>query len=133
MKLAIPVLKVEGLKSLISEHFGQANFFLIIEVPSDTSYQAEFTREDIDTLDSKISVIRNLVENSCKAIVELLLQQQIDALIVMIIGPPPFQLLKQQGIRIYHSSSQKVIGDLIQDYLNNKLEELPNAYCPGLE
>ena len=133
MKLAIPVLKIEGLKSIISEHFGQANFFLIIEVPSDTSHQAEFTREDIDTLDSKISVIRNLVENRCKGIVELLLQQQIDALIVMIIGPPPFQLLKQQGIQIYHSSSQKVIGDLLQDYLNNKLEELSNAYCPGLE
>jgi predicted Fe-Mo cluster-binding NifX family protein len=133
LKVGIPVLKVEGLKSIISEHFGQANFFLIIEIPSDTLHQADFTREGMDILNLKISVIRNLVENSCKAIVELLLQQEIDALIVMIIGPPPFQLLKQQGIRLYHSSSQKVIGDLLRDYLNNKLEELPYAYCPGLE
>ena len=100
MRVAIPIKKDEGPYSKISGHFGQAKYFIIIdlnlaEIPDNLS------PTDIDLWNFEYYVVQSQPEQGCTTRVDLLIRNKIEILIIEAIGGKPFALFKRHGVTIY--------------------------------
>lgn len=117
----------DGLNSEISGHFGQAEFFAIVEI-NELQGNKVVRDEEIPSLVKNVSVIRNLIEHACGSLVDLLMANKIDVLLVEGIGGRPFELFRQNGVRVY-AGAFGTLREIIRDYLNGMLQELESASC----
>ena len=128
MRIAIPIVKDEGLYSEVSGHFGQAEYFMIIDLKLEMDGQEFVQSTDVEALNLEYFVVQKEGGPACRAGVDLLLNNKIDILLVEAIGGNPFNSLKQSGIKIY-SGAIGIVKEVLQKYLKDDLEELKEGAC----
>jgi len=83
---------------------------------------------DIEKLNLELSVVENFAEHACASLVDLLMNSNIDILLVEGIGGRPFELFKQNGVRIY-TGAFGTVRKILRYFLNRMLQELQTASC----
>ena len=117
MKIVIPVINNDGLDAQLSEHFGRAPYFTVIE------------------LDEKYSVINQRIESNsgehftgdghhstCSHPYRILMFNP-DALITYGLGPRALNIFQKANVAVMRAKSSTVRG-VLAEYSNNELEEL---------
>lgn len=127
MRVGIPILRENGLDSEISGHFGQAPYFIIVELEK-REEKGIIRDDDIKSIVIDYSIIRNLAEHACGSLVDLLMSNKVDIVIVEGIGGRPFQLFKQNGVKIFAGAFGTII-EVLRDFLNGLLQELQAGSC----
>ena len=84
--------------------------------------------DDIEGLVENFSVIRNLTEHACGSLVDVIVSNDVNALIVEGIGGRPFMLFKQNSVKIFAGGVGK-IKEVLRDFLNGMLQELQGGSC----
>ncbi len=119
MKIAISSIG-KTLESEVDTRFGRCSYFLIVEV---------------DKNSKKIKGFK-AIENTAKAQMggagitagEMVANQKVDAVITINTGPRAFSVFEQLGIKVYRGEGK--VKEVIQEFLDGKLEELTNATGP---
>ena len=127
LRVAIPIKKDEGLDSKTSGHFGQAEYFIIIDLKV-TEKSKSLSSTDIDQWSPQYYVVQSLPEQGCTTRVDLLIGNKIDILLVEAIGGKPFALFKRHGITIYGGAIGNIKA-VLNKFLSHKLEELKEGLC----
>ncbi len=117
MKIAISSTG-NNLESEVDARFGRCSYFLIVEIE-----------------DNKIKDFK-AIENTAKAQMggagitagEMVANQKVDAVITTNTGPRAFSVFEQLGIKVYRGEGK--VKEVIQEFLDGKLEELTNATGP---
>jgi len=128
LRIAVPIVKDDGLNSEMSGHFGQAEFFLIINLKEKPEGMKIVREENIDDLVLGVSTVKNLTEHACASLVDLLMSHNVDVLLVEGIGGRPFEMFKQNGVKVY-TGAFGTLKEVLRDYLNGMLQELETASC----
>lgn len=115
MKLCIPIMEDHGLKSVISDHFGGAPFFMIV-----------------DTENNGPQTIKNENEHHAHGMcqpIKSLSGYEIDAVVCSGIGAGALNKLNASGIKVFKSSRGKV-EDLLTAFNQGGLPEFtPGTTC----
>lgn len=127
MRVAIPIRKDEGLSSKVSGHFGQAEYFIIIDLKNPEELKS-LSPTEFDQWDTQYYMVQNLSEQGCTTRVDLLIGNKIDILLVEAIGGKPFNLLKRHGVTIY-GGAIGTIKAVLKKFLSDRLEELKEGLC----
>ncbi|MDD1779262.1 MAG: hypothetical protein LUQ65_13935 [Candidatus Helarchaeota archaeon] len=127
MRVAIPIKKDEGLNSKISGHFGQAEYFIIIDL-NVTEIPSNLSPTDINHWSSHHFVVQSQPEQGCTTRVDLLIGNKIDILLVEAIGGKPFSLFKRHGVTIY-GGAIGIVRAVLNEFLTHKLAELKEGLC----
>ena len=117
MKLCLPVKENNGINSQVSEHFGSAPFFMIV---------------DTDTLECKAITNTNSEHSHgmCQPL-SVLSAYTFDGIVVGGIGAGALNKLKASNIKVFKTGFGN-IADSIKAYKENKLEEMElNSTCAG--
>jgi len=120
--MLIPVKTVNGLESVIHEHFGRAPYFAFVRLDRD-----EVTLEDFfynEFLDEKIHIGVKIIKAVSGAGVDVLFTKQI--------GELAFSLLKERFVDIYLVEGAPTVREIVDAYRNNLLQKL-HAPTHGLE
>jgi len=109
MKICIPILENEGLKSEVNAHFGSAPYFLIY-----------------NTEDKAFEIVNNSdshhMHGMCHPL-KALDNKGIDAVVCGGMGARAVQKLNEGGIKAYRANAETVQG-IIKNYKERKLEEI---------
>jgi len=114
-KVIVPVQESKGTDSQIDEHFARARFFAIVRVK----------KEKIESLRFKENHLREKQIRTGLAVAKELLKEKPDVLITKDIGPISFHAFRDGLVEIYEVK-KKNLGQIIDDFLNNKLKRLRN-------
>ncbi len=108
MKLAIPV-KMNRENPPVAPLFGKAKWFAIVK-------------------DGDISIIPNN-QRGGRAVVELLHEMKIDAILVQEIGFTPYERVKEyNNMTLYHTGFERILlNDVLEKFRNNELEILDDT------
>jgi predicted Fe-Mo cluster-binding NifX family protein len=108
-RIAIPSNAQGGLDGQRSGHFGHCDTFTLVDVK--------------DGAIEKVSIIANEshVQGGCMVPVNLLSQNQVNALIVGGIGMRPLMGFRQAGIDVYHDDQRPEIRPVVEDLIAGKL------------
>jgi len=117
MKIAISSTG-KTLESEVDVKFGRCSYFLIVEIEN----------KKIENLKA--------IENTAKAqsggagitAGEIVANEKVEAVITVNLGPRAFSVFGQLGIKIF--KGQGKIKDVVQDFIDSKLEELTDATGP---
>ncbi len=111
-KIVIPVLEEKGAKSQISEHFGRAPYFTIVEIDE----SGEVT---------SLEIIPNTSEHfgGVGYPPERILALNPDAVITFGMGMRALNWFQQVKVAVLKTNSNTV-EEIIEEYLNDELEEL---------
>ena len=119
MKIAISSTG-KTLESEIDARFGRCNYFLIVEIDS--------KKKEI----KKTKIIKNTAQAQMGGAgitaAEIVGNEKPDAVITVNTGPRAFQVLSQLGIKIYQGQGK--IKEVIEDFIDEKLEKISNATGP---
>ncbi|MEM2885519.1 MAG: NifB/NifX family molybdenum-iron cluster-binding protein [Thermoproteota archaeon] len=112
MKVIVPVVRDEGPKSVVADHFGRAPYFAIVELKKD------------GTID-KIEVIENRGEHlgGSVSVEELIGELKPDALLVKGMGPRGLDAFQRRGVAVFTGVLETVEG-AVQSYVKGKLRGL---------
>ncbi|MFO7644718.1 MAG: NifB/NifX family molybdenum-iron cluster-binding protein [Desulfosarcina sp.] len=119
-RIAIPSMEAGGLEGKRSGHFGHCDTFTLVDVKAGS----------ID----KVSILSNQshVQGGCMVPVNLLAQNQVDALIVGGIGMRPLMGFRQAGIDVYHDDQRLDIRPVVEDLIAGKLDIISeDLVCGG--
>jgi len=110
MRIVVPTERAEGLNSKISEHFGRARFFAVV---------------DLDGEEVKLSFVENRGEHfgGMGHAAELILKLKPKAVIAYGMGPKAITLFQREGVALYKANSETV-GEVISAFKKGFLEEL---------
>jgi len=117
MKICIPVTDNNGINSAVSEHFGSAAFFMIV---------------DTDTLVCKSITNTNQhhAHGMCQPLA-MLANEKFDGIVVGGIGAGALNKLKAANIKVYKTEFA-TITETVNALKNNKLNEVaPHMACGG--
>lgn len=120
MRIAIPSEGEGGLDGLRAGHFGHCDVFTCVDV------------EDGKIVE--VSTIKNLehIQGGCMVPVNLLAQNNVNALIVGGIGMRPLMGFRQVGIRVFHEAQTVQIRPVIEAMLAGNIAEIQeNQVCGG--
>ncbi len=119
-RIAIPSIEVGGLDGQRAGHFGHCDTFTLIDVKDGT----------ID----KVSTVANIihVQGGCMVPVNLLADNQVNALVVGGIGMRPLMGFRQAGIDVYHDDQRADIRPVVEDLIAGKLTMIvDDQVCGG--
>ena len=119
-RIAIPSMEEGGLDGKRAGHFGHCDTFTLVDVK--------------DGVIEKISTIANQdhVQGGCMVPVNLLAENQVNALIVGGIGMRPLMGFRQAGIDVYHDDQRQDIRPVVEDLIAGKLPIIAdNEVCGG--
>ena len=119
-RIAIPSNEAGGLEGTRAGHFGHCETFTLIDVR--------------DGAIEQVSTIANLnhVQGGCMVPVNLLADNQVNALIVGGIGMRPLMGFRQVGIDVYHDDQRPEIRPVVEDLIAGKLPMIAdNQVCGG--
>lgn len=110
-KLMIPIEESNGENSIISDHFGRAPYFAVIEI-SDNNFKI-------------IDMVKNVSEHfgGHGRAATSILEQKPDILIVKGMGPRALQIFNDNGIEVF-STEASIVKEAIKSYLDNRLTNL---------
>ncbi len=121
-RIAIPSMAEGGLDGTRSGHFGHCDTFTLIDVK--------------DNAIEKVSTIANQthVQGGCMVPVNLLAENNVNALIVGGIGMRPLMGFRQVGIDVYHDDQRSNIRPVVEDLIAGRLPMISdNQVCGGGE
>ena len=119
-RIAVPSMEAGGLNGKRSGHFGHCDVFTLVDVK--------------DGAIEKVSTIANEshVQGGCMVPVNLLANNQVNALIVGGIGMRPLMGFRQVGIDVYHDDQRPDIRPVVEDLIAGKLPVIDdNQVCGG--
>jgi len=111
-RVVIPVIEDVGLESRLSEHFGRAPYFTIVEINS----KGEIV---------KVETIPNTSEHlgGFGSPPEKILQLRPTALITYGMGPRALNIFQQARVAVFKANATTV-REIVEAYKRNELEEL---------
>lgn len=107
MKIAIPIMDNDGIKSIISEHFGHAEYFAFIDI-FDNNYDLKIVKNPM--VDS----------HSPGQIPNYMKEKAVDTMIVRGIGGRAIQFFSDLGISIYRGASGN-IEDIVEKFISGNI------------
>jgi predicted Fe-Mo cluster-binding NifX family protein len=117
MKVCFPVLKAEGMESIVYGHFGSAKAFVVV-----------------DTETKSVATIKNKDEHHAHGMCNPLRAfdgNKIDVIVVEGIGAGALMKLKNSGIRVYRALTQSV-KENVELLIGKQLPEFSmNHTCAG--
>ncbi len=118
-RIAVPSNEKGGLNGLRAGHFGHCDVFTIIDVK--------------DGKIENVSTIQNQehVQGGCMVPVNLLAQNNVNALIVGGIGMRPLMGFNQVGINVYYEAERQEIKPVVEDLILGKLNIIGNDQVCG--
>jgi cation diffusion facilitator family transporter len=118
----LPVVSVNGLDSLIHEHFGKAPYFALVRLEENGLSLEDFFYNEF--LDEKIHVGVRIVKAISASGVAILFTKQI--------GELAFSLLKERFVDIYQVEGNPSVKEIVAAYRENRLARL-HGPTHGLE
>ena len=118
-RIAVPSNEKGGLDGIRAGHFGHCDVFTIIDVK-------EGKIESISTLQNQ-----EHVQGGCMVPVNLLAQNNVNALIVGGIGMRPLMGFNQVGINVYYEAERQEIKPVVEDLILGKLNIIGNDQVCG--
>ncbi|MEM2926571.1 MAG: NifB/NifX family molybdenum-iron cluster-binding protein [Candidatus Bathyarchaeia archaeon] len=115
MRLIIPIEEYKGLKSAVSQHFGKAPFFALIDLRDDGEIEA------LKAVENRGEHMGGLI-----SVEELITGLKPDALIVKGMGPRALYAFQSQGMAVF-TGEFETVEDALKAYLNGKLKGLTEA------
>ena len=118
-RIAVPSNEKGGLDGVRASHFGHCDVFTIIDVKDGK----------IET----VSILQNQehVQGGCMVPVNLLAQNNVNALIVGGIGMRPLMGFNQVGIDVYYEAERQEIKPVVEDLISGKLNIIGNEQVCG--
>lgn len=117
LRVAIPVLEDRGMGSPVTLHFGEAPFFLFVDVEG-KSIHRWFTRHNPALgLDRKRGV----------TISELIVGEDTTTLLTAEIGEGPYHILRDSFVEIYELLEKATVEEAVNIFLEGKLERIEKA------
>ncbi len=118
-RIAVPSNGKGGLDGSRAGHFGHCDVFTVIDVK--------------DGKIEDVSIIQNQehVQGGCMVPVNLLAQNNVNALIVGGIGMRPLLGFNQAGIDVYYEAERQEIKPVVEDLVSNKLSIIQNDQVCG--
>ena len=117
MKICFPTQALQGIESIVFEHFGSAPGFVIVDTEN-------MTAEEIGNND------QHHVHGMCQPTAALG-GRMVDAVVVAGIGAGALSKLNSQGIRVFRSAGGTIAGN-IDLFKNGKLPEFEARFtCSG--
>jgi len=90
VKVAVPAVAQDGLRSKLSHHLGKAPYFIIIEMENDKIKNWDVIKNPAATLEKKKGV----------KTAEFLISRDVNVLIILDIGDGPFHVLRDNFVKI---------------------------------
>ena len=119
-RIAVPSNEKGGLDGIRAGHFGHCDVFTIIDVKDGNI-------ESISTLQNQ-----EHVQGGCMVPVNLLAQNNVNALIVGGIGMRPLMGFNQVGIDVYYEAEREEIKPVVEDLIAGKLNIIAtDQVCGG--
>ncbi len=119
-RIAIPSIGSGGLDGQRAGHFGHCDVFTFVDVE-------EGEIKSVSTL-----MNQDHVQGGCMVPVNLLAQNNVNALIVGGIGMRPLMGFKQAGIDVYYDVERPEIRPVVEDLISGKLPVIEdNQVCGG--
>ena len=118
-RIAIPSNGQGGLDGTRSGHFGHCDVFTFVDVENGEI-------KEITTLQNQ-----EHVQGGCMVPVNLLSENNVDALIVGGIGMRPLMGFRQVGIQVYYDVERAEIKPVVEDLIAGKLPEIRNDQVCG--
>ena len=113
-RVAIPIEEDMGLNSRVTDHFGRANYFLIVTLHDGNVKSTSVMKNPFREREAKAGL----------AAVYALLEQGIDVLITTQIGDISFHTLRDHLIDVYVTPKHRTVGEIIDDYVHDRLPRL---------
>lgn len=119
-RIAVPALADGGLDAERSAHFGQCDYFTVVEVA-----------------DGEVVAVENIAnpphgEGGCLAPVSLLASANVNSLVVAGMGMRPLAGFANAGIRVYFENETPQVGPVVEKMLAGQLPEMdPGSACSG--
>jgi predicted Fe-Mo cluster-binding NifX family protein len=112
VRIVVPVMNKTGLDAQLSEHFGRAPYFTVIELDENRSVVSQRT-------------VPNTSEHfgGTGRPPDRILQFKPDALITYGMGPRALNIFQSANVAVLQANANTV-RDVVSAYSNNKLEEL---------
>jgi len=111
-RIVVPVLDEKGIDAQLSEHFGRAPYFVIIDLDDEGHVIGQGT---ISNTSEHFGGVGNASDR--------ILQLQPRALITYGMGPRAIRLFQNAGVAVLRSDVNNV-REVVRAYNNNELEEL---------
>ena len=119
-RIAVPTTGTGGLEGERSGHFGHCDVFTLVDVE-----QGEI--KSVSTLPNQAHV-----QGGCMVPVNLLAENDVNALIVGGIGMRPLMGFKQVGIDVYYDVTRQQIRPVVEDLIAGKLPVIgDDQVCGG--
>jgi len=111
VRLVIPTEDGNGLDARLSQHFGRAPYFVVVEIQGDKV--------------ASVQAVPNQSEHfgGYGLPPDLILQLRPDAVITFGMGPRAISRFQEAGVAVYRAQSETV-KEVVEAYLQGKLEEL---------
>ena len=108
-RIAIPSMETGGLDGQRAGHFGHCDVFTLVDVKDGEI-------KNVTTINN-----HSHVQGGCMVPVNLLAENQVNALIVGGIGMRPLMGFRQVGIEVYHDSARSDIRPVVEDLIEGRL------------
>ena len=118
-RIAVPSMATGGLDGQRSGHFGHCDTFTLVDVKDGAILR-------VSTIDNQ-----SHVQGGCMVPVNLLADNQVDALIVGGIGMRPLMGFRQAGIDVYHDDQRPEIRPVVEDLISGKLSMIADDQVCG--
>jgi predicted Fe-Mo cluster-binding NifX family protein len=113
-RVVIPVLEDKGMDSPVTPHFGEAPYFLFVDLEGESIHRW-FTRHNPALmLDRKRGV----------TVSELINEEDTTTLLTAEIGEGPFHILRDSFIEIYELPEKTTVKEAVNIYLKGKLKRM---------
>ncbi|MFA5537174.1 MAG: NifB/NifX family molybdenum-iron cluster-binding protein [Bacillota bacterium] len=120
LRVAVPAIGAGDLDSTLSGHFGHCDVFSIVDIDDG----------EIVGVESEKNVEHS--QGGCLVPVRLLEDKDVNAIIVGGMGMRPLVGFREAGIRVYLNMNHGTVGQVIQNFVDGKLQEMSdNAVCGG--
>jgi predicted Fe-Mo cluster-binding NifX family protein len=120
--MLIPVAEVNGLESMIHDHFGRAPYYAFVRLDKDDEVLEDFFYNEF--LDEKLHVGVKIVKAISGSGIDILCTKQI--------GELSFSLFKERFVDIYRVTGSLTVSEIVAAYRQNQLPKL-HAPTRGLE
>ena len=109
MRVIVPSETPEGLASMRSGHFGHTPWFTIVTIEEGKC--------------TKVEALQNVDHDAvgCGGVIDFVIAQDVDAIIVVGMGVPPFTRFTNAGIKVYTEGRQPYVGGAITLFLEDRL------------
>ena len=118
-RIAIPSMESGGLDGQRSGHFGHCDTFTLVDVKDGTI-------ENVVTIANQ-----EHVQGGCMVPVNLLADNQVNALVVGCIGMRPLMGFRQAGIAVYHDDQRPDIRPVVEDLIGGRLPMIADGQVCG--